>query len=757
MTFTIPVILLKEFIILPNQESTIILDNKISKIAIKEASLTSNGKILVVAPRDSKEEEPSVDDLPKVGVVAKIITKIAQDDGKVKLTIKGIKRVAVERYFSAKDKDFLYSEVMEIDLPKIEEKEEKAIKRKLLNLLKEYIDSADNISNSILGTIKNVNDLEKITDRITSFLPFDVYKKIEYMELINPLKRAMNLINDMEEEIKYLKIDEEINEKVRKGLENNQKEFILKERLKVIKEELGEESLKNEEIRELRSILEKLKIAKNIKEKIGHEIDKFEVMNEASPEVSILRNYLDWILGLPWNKTSKEEKDVKVVEEKLNKSHYGLDKVKGRICEYVALKNKNWHIKSPIICLIGPPGIGKTTIAMSIAKSLNRKFYKISVGGLNDATELIGSRRTYIGANPGKIIQGLKKCGTKNPIFLIDEVDKMVRDYKGDPASVLLEILDPTQNKYFVDNYIEEPFDLSEVLFVLTANSKDDIPLVLLDRVEVIDLNSYTLFEKKDIAKKYLLPKIYGDYKLKNVKLKFSDEMLYFLINSYTLEAGVRDLERTLASLIRKIVINEVKHINKEKVIKLLGEVKYSDEDEVSENIPGIVNMLAVSNSKGVVTKCEVIKTKGNGLVTITGSVGKVMEESIKVAMSYVKKEYNQVLNNIDLHFHFLDATTKKDGASAGVSITVALLSVLLRQSVPLDVAFTGEITLNGNILKIGGLKEKLIGAYNKGIKIVYLPTCNKNDLKEVPKEILDEVTIVFVNNFKEIYTTLFK
>lgn len=757
MKFNIPVILLKELVILPNQEIKIELNNDLSKLIIKEANLNHDGRLMVVAPMDEKEEEPGVEDLPRVGVIAHIKNRIALSNDNIRVTLRGQRRVAVLSYYNDKDSNLLFSEAMHIDLPNYVSSEEEAIKRKLLDLLNEYIHSATNVSNSILNTIKEASDLDHLTDMITSFLPFNVKQKLEYMQNINPMNRALKLIQDIETEIKYVGIDNELDDLVQDEFDKNNKNYLLKEKLKVIKKELGETSLQEEETQKFRELLSHLRVDKEIKEKLSHEIDKFEVMNESSPEVSVLRNYLDWTLNLPWNKTTKEESNFNLVEARLDESHYGLRAIKERIVEYIAIKNFNANVHSPILCLVGPPGVGKTTIAISIAKALKRKFYKISVGGLNDSTELVGSRRTYLAANPGKIIQGIKKCGSKNPIILIDEVDKMIRDYKGDPASTLLEILDPNQNKMFTDNFIEEPFDLSEVLFILTANSISDIPLTLLDRVEVIELNSYTLFEKKDIAKKYLLPRIFEEYNIKENNLKFTDELLYFIINSYTLEAGVRELDRVLTSLVRKLLINNIKTISKEKLVKLLGAIKYSDENEEHVDSLGVVNALAVLNSGGKVTKVEVAKFKGDGAHIITGSVGKVMEESIQVVMSYVKSEYNHTLNNQDFHFHFLDAATKKDGPSAGVSIAVALLSVLEKNVIPSDIAFTGELTLNGNILKIGGLKEKLIGAYNKGIKKVFIPLANTQDLDEVPSIIKEELEIVLVSNFSEIYSVLFK
>ena len=752
--FNVPVIILKNLIILPKQEIKLELNNIISEKTIHEALLNYQGQVLVIAPIDTKEEEPNVDDLPKVGVIAHIKSRIAVKSG-TQVKLQGIKRVAVNRYFSNRD-DCLFSEAMHINIPSLNEEEGSALLRKLIDTLKIYIESQNSASNDIIAYVSNNKDLDRITDVIASYLPFNINKKLEYMQNINPLKRAKALIKDMLEEIKLSELDSELDEKVDERLMNDQRKFVLKEKIDVLRKELGESSWKEEEVKTFRNTLSKLRIDKKIKEKLEREITKYEIMSESSPEVSVLRNYLDYVLNLPWNKSTKENANFNNVLRTLDETHYGLDKIKTRIAEYVAVKNINKNITSPIICLVGPPGVGKTSIAMAIADSLNRKYYKISVGGLNDSTELIGSRRTYLAASPGKIIQGINKSGSNNPVILIDEVDKMVKDYKGDPASTLLEILDPVQNKYFTDNYIEEPFDLSNVLFILTANSVSGIPSTLLDRIEVIELNSYTIFEKKDIAKKYLLPRIFKEHIIVAENLRFTDELFYFIINSYTKEAGVRELERILSSLVRKMAINNIKTINKEKIIKLLGNPKYNNE-LVKENIPGVVNSLAVSDFGGLVTKTEVLAYKGNGENIITGSVGELMEESIKVIISFVKSHYKHNLNNIDLHFHFLDATTKKDGPSAGLSIAAALISLLEDKAVSEDVAFTGELSLNGSVLKIGGLKEKLIGAYNENIKQIYIPASNALDLEEVPKEVKDNMEIILVNSFKEVYTKLFK
>ena len=753
--FNIPVILLKNLVILPNQEIKLELNNVISGKAINDASSNFKSEILVVAPVDLLEEEPSVDDLPKVGVIAKIKNKI-DNDGVIEVKLRGLKRVAVNKYYQEKNNEVLYSEVMYIDLPALVEDEENAILKKLVDTLKKYINISKGISNDILNFVSNNKDLNKITDAITSFLPFNIGKKLEYMQEINPIKRAKALIKDMNEEIKGIEIDNELEEKIDESLQNDQRKFILNEKMKALKQELGEDSWKKEEVIEYRKVLDKLKIDKKIKDHFSHEIDKYEIMSDDALEVSVMHNYLDWVLHLPWNKTRKENANFDEVYKELNKSHFGMDEIKTRISEYVAIKNLNRNIQSPIICLVGPPGVGKTTIAMSIAKALNRDFYKISVGGLNDSTELVGSRRTYLASAPGKIIQGLNKCGSNNPLILIDEVDKMVKDYKGDPASTLLEILDPNQNKIFTDNYIEEPFDLSGVLFILTANNVSDIPKPILDRVELIELHSYTVFEKKDIAKNYMLPNILLDNMVYDNKLKFSDELLYFIINNYTDEAGVRDLERVLSSLARKITINNVKVLNEERVVRLLGNPKYTS-NLVMEEENGVVNTLAVSNSGGTLSKIEVVTCKGNDKLTITVNAGNILKESISVVLTMLKLKYKYSFHNEDIHVHFLDASSKKDGPSAGIALSVALCSLKENKKVPSDVAFTGEVSLNGSILKIGGLKEKLIAAYNKNIKVVYMPKSNSEDLENVPKLILDNMEVIPVSNFNEVYTKLFK
>lgn len=768
MNNNLPVMLLKGLVLIPNQEVKLDINNKISKKIVMISSKNYNDELLIVCPKDQKEEVPEVTDLPFVGVVCEITSKIELPNGHLKIKVKGLRRVAIEEYSNnVNDSDILECSVRNIELPRFEEAELNAAKRKLLDILKKYIDLNPSISNSILGYLKNETDINKMTDQIALFLPLSIEKKLEYMEEINALKRARRLIKDINLEIEIILLDEQIEENLSTELENTQKEFILREKIKEIKKELGDNDIKQDEIDDYLQKLNSLELPKKTYDKILYEIKKYESTNEMSPEISGIRTYLDWVLNLPWNNKTTDETDIVKIRKSLDKSHYGLEEIKERVIEFVVSKKRNKDIISPIICLVGPPGVGKTTIANSIAKSLNKEFSKISVGGLNDSAELNGHRRTYIGASPGKIIGSIKKCGSKNPLILIDEVDKMVKDYKGDPASVLLDILDVEQNKYFIDNYIEEPFDLSNVTFILTANDENKIPLELLDRLEIIKISSYTEIEKIDIAKKYLLPKIYKNYLLKAKDIKISNDIILEIINNYTKEAGVRELNRLLDKIIRKIIVlnndnEDLKITLKENDLKkYLGNKKF--ENILNNNvIPGKINGLAFTPYGGMVMQIESCMYEGTGKIKTTGSLGAVIKESVEVAISYLQankdllKINDYYFKTKDIHVHMLDGATKKDGPSAGSAITLAILSLILNKAVNNNIALTGEMSLSGDILPIGGLKEKIIGAYNSGISIVFVPKKNHNDLDNIPGEVKKKISIIEVNNFIEVYNNIF-
>ena len=768
MNNNLPVMLLKGLVLIPNQEVKLDINNKISKKIVMISSKNYNDELLIVCPKDQKEEVPEVTDLPFVGVVCKITSKIELPNGHLKIKVKGLRRVAIEEYSNnVNDSDILECSIRNIELPRFEEAELNAAKRKLLDILKKYIDLNPSISNSILNYLKNETDINKITDQIALFLPLSIEKKLEYMEEINALKRAHRLIKDINLEIEIILLDEQIEENLSTELENTQKEFILREKIKEIKKELGDNDIKQDEIDDYLQKLNSLDLPKKTYDKILDEIKKYESTNEMSPEISGIRTYLDWILNLPWNIKTTDETDIVKIRKSLDKSHYGLEEIKERVIEFVVSKKRNKDIISPIICLVGPPGVGKTSIANSIAKSLNKEFSKISVGGLNDSAELNGHRRTYIGASPGKIIGSIKKCGSKNPLILIDEVDKMVKDYKGDPASVLLDILDVEQNKYFIDNYIEEPFDLSNVTFILTANDENKIPLELLDRLEIIKISSYTEIEKIDIAKKYLLPRIYKNYLLKAKDIKISNDIILEIINNYTKEAGVRELNRLLDKIIRKIIVlnndnEDLKITLKETDLKkYLGNKKF--ENILNNNvIPGKINGLAFTPYGGMVMQIESCMYEGTGKIKTTGSLGNVIKESVEVAISYLQankdllKINDYYFKTKDIHVHMLDGATKKDGPSAGSAITLAILSLILNKAVNNNIALTGEMSLSGDILPIGGLKEKIIGAYNSGISIVFVPKKNHNDLDNIPEEVKKKTSIIEVNNFIEVYNNIF-
>lgn len=765
MSQNFPVILLKGLILLPNQEVKIELNNELSKEITLIATKKFNREILVVTPKNQIEETPEVGDLPEVGVLGKIKSRIELPNGHIRLTIKGITRVKILEYKNNLDnKEILTADLTKIELPAFDNIEERALIKKLNELVNKYIKSSSHVSNSVLNNIKTNDNLNTLTDTICSFIPLTFSKKLEYIEEINAMYRAKDLIQDIKVEIEVLKLDEKIEQELDKRLEATQKEFILKERIKIIEQELGVEETDNFE--DYLTKLEKLKLPKSINNKVLQEIKKLEYTSDISPESAMIKNYLDWILGLPWNKSNFENNNLDDIKEKLDNEHYGLNEVKNRIMEYVALKNNNSDIKNPIICLVGPPGIGKTSIAKNIANALNRNFYKISVSGLNDSSELIGHRRTYMGSNPGKIIQGLKKCGTNNPVFLIDEIDKIICNGKDDPTSVLLDILDRDSNNEYVDNYIEEPFDLSKVFFILTANSLENIPLPLIDRLELIELSSYTEYEKIDIAKKYLIPKILKENKIDSKIISITDEMLSYLITAYTSESGVRDLYRSLEKILRKLVvlgrISDRTKISKIRLKEYLGIPKYLKLENKKHELIGKVNALAVAGAGGLVLPVETCLFEGKGNFTITGMLGQIMEESSSVALSYIKSHQHELglkdffFNIKDIHIHFLEGSTKKDGPSAGIAITTSILSLLLNKKISNSIAFTGEISLNGDILKVGGIKEKIIGAYNNNITIIYIPYENEYDLEELPEYIKTKVTIKLIKNYQEIYEELF-
>lgn len=762
----LPVMILKDLIILPNQE--IKVETRKDDILVTVSNKHHNGNLLLVCPRDTLEEEPSINDLPNIGVVGSIKNTIDLPNGNVRLTVIGTTRVKIDEYRRLEDnKNIIMAITSGLTNIKNDIVSETALKRKLIKTLTNYINISHTISNSVLSQIAQINDLSKLTDIVANFIPLSFEKKVNYMNEFDPIKRATNLIYDISVEIEVCELDYKIEDTLREEMESNQREYILREKLKYIKKELGEDKDSKKVQDDYFTMLDDLVMSTPTKNKIALEIRKLDYLPEGHPERAIVQNYLDAILSLPWNKMGVEELDLEKVKKALTKSHYGLQDVKNRILEYVALKRRNPNIKSPILCLVGAPGVGKTSISIAIAKALNREFYKLSVGGLNDVTELMGSRRTYLGSNMGKIMQAIKKCQVKNPVILIDEIDKMVKNYNGDPASALLEIIDPEQNYLFTDNYLEEPFDISNVMFIASANDIENIPPALFDRLEIIELSSYTLEEKIDIAKKYLLPSIFKNYLVSGRDVKIGDDVIKEIIVSYTNEAGLRNLKRCLEQIMRKLILeydDETLKLNItiEMVTKYLGAKKFEETKPLDINKAGIINALAYTPLGGVVMEIEACLFDGKGEIITTGSLGNVITESIEVAISYIRsnKDYFKVndyyFDNRNIHIHFLEGATPKDGPSAGVSITTSLLSLLLNKPISKEIAMTGEIGLNGEVLEVGGIKEKLIGAYNNGIKTIFIPKSNTKNLEEIPKDILNKLTIYGVSNYEEIFTKIF-
>ena len=767
----LPVMLLKGFVILPNQEVKLELNNTISEKIVDLSKKHHNGDFLVVCPKNTLEETPEINDLPTVGVVAHLKSKLELPNGNIRVTITGENRVNVRKYNNFDDdQDILMAEVSSIKLALEDVVASTAIRRKLFDLLKKYVDENPTLSNSIISSVKNNEDLNMVTDIITAFLPFSLDKKILYMEEKSPLARANALVYDISIELEVLKLDTKLDEVLQADMEKTQREFILRSKLNELKKELGEKDSKEELINLYQEKIENTIPNEKTKKKLLKELDKYSNTNENSPESAVIINYLDTVLSLPWNNSKKDNNNIINVRKSLDKTHYGLDKVKDRVIEYLTINKRNPKLSSPILCLVGAPGVGKTSIAISIAKSLNKEFYKMSVGGLSDPSELIGHRRTYLGSNPGKIIQALSKCGVNNPLILIDEVDKMGKDFRGDPTSALLEILDPTQNKYFIDNYIEEEFDLSNVLFILTANDITQVPEALKDRLEIIEMSAYSDFEKLVMSKKYLIPKIFDNYLIKTDDIKIKDELIYLIINSYTKEAGVRDLYRHLETLFRKIVtdveMGKSKFpitINEKLIVKYLGKIPYENDPAAITLVPGLVNSLACTPLGGHILPFESVMFDGKGNIQTTGSLGDSLKESISVAISYIRshedlfKVNDYYFNSKDIHINVLETAVKKEGPSAGVVITTSILSLLLNKPIPRNVAMTGEITLRGDVLVVGGIKEKVLAAYNNKITKVYIPASNEKDLENIPSKVLSKMNIIKVKNYEEIFKDLFK
>lgn len=761
---TLPVLVLSDTVLLPSNEIRADFDSEIEKrlFSLSEGYYSSSLLIVHSGLNDNKID---INNLPQVGIVGLIKLRLDMPNGKTKIVIMGEKRVKILNYKQ-------FDQVLEAEIDDIEDvinSDDKPYGRILYKKIDNYIEASD-FREDFINDINKIDNLSDLTDFIVANMPLSLLRKREYINETSAIKRCEMIIQDINKELEIAKLEKKIDDKLSYEIEKSQKEYVLREKIRVIKEELGDVNDKDTEIQDLKNKIDKLKCNKKVKERLYLELNRYEAMTPNAPEVGMIRNYIDWLLDLPWNKYTKDNNDLKKVKEVLDSSHFGLEQVKQRIVEYLAVKKNTNNLKSPIICLVGPPGVGKTTLAKSIADSLNRKCTKISVGGINDEAEIVGHRRTYIGAAPGLIIQGMKKAGSSNPVFIIDEIDKMTKDIKGDPASSLLEILDPEQNKNFSDHYIEEEFDLSQVMFITTANYYDQIPTELRDRLEIIELSSYTEYEKLDIAKNYLIPRELKEHGLTDMEVSFSDEVILTMIRSYTKEAGVRELSRNLATVLRKIVKDKMLGEGKDyynitdyNIEKYLGKKKYQWTDvDIIEHI-GVVNGLAYTPYGGDTLPIEAVYFPGKGNIIMTGSLGDVMKESANLALDYIKANYDKfgidysIFETKDIHIHVPEGAIPKDGPSAGVTLTTTLISLLTNTSIHTNVAMTGEMTLRGKVLAIGGLKEKVIGAHRNGIRTIFIPSSNEKDLDEIPIDIKREIKFILVDRYMDIYKVLFR
>ena len=763
----LPVMFLRDLVILPYNEFRLEISTEYDKTVFNISDRDKDGYILLVNLIDILEERPEIRTLPKVAILAKIKSKLVLPNGSIRAVIMGIDRVDVLNYIDNDNYiDAFVKQTKEYDY---DEKEADALKRMLVRELKRYIDISPYMTNNVLGRISNINNISRLSDIVVSELTIDYKEKLKYIDAFNAMNRMRLIIKDLEREIETIKLEQDIEDDLSYKLDLSQKEYILREKVKLIKEKLGDVDIKEKDVEVLREKLENGNYPEKVRNRLEEEINRYELTSSASPEISTIRNYIDYLIDLPWNIKTKDNDDINNISKYLDNSHYGLDKIKTRILEYIAVKKNTNNVNVPIICLVGPPGVGKTTLAKEVAKALNKKFVKISVGGINDEAEIMGHRKTYIGASPGKIIQGLKKAGSNNPVFLIDEIDKITKDYKGDPAAALLDVLDKEQNSMFCDNYIEEEFDLSDVMFILTANDVNLIPVALKDRLEIIELSSYTLYEKEEICKKYLIPKLLREHNINSGNVIISDEALLKVITSYTKEAGVRELERKIAKICRSIVIDITTHnqirnymIGTDNLEEYLGIPKYIEIENEEEDKSGVVNGLAYTPYGGCILKVSATYYKGEGKIILTGSLGEVMKESAYIALSYIKSNASifeideKIFKNIDIHIHFEEGAVPKDGPSAGVTLVTSLISMFKNKVINNKISMTGEITLRGKILPIGGLKEKLISASINNIDKVFIPKSNYNDLEDIPKQAKDKIKIVLVEDYMDIYKDIF-
>ena len=757
---SIPLIPLRGLTIFPNMVVHFDAGREKSIIAIEEAML-NNENIFLVTQKNEEVETPNHDDINTIGTVCKIKQIIKLPSNTIRVLVEGIKKARIESYID----NLKYFEVLVEDIQDEcnDEIELQAHFKILKDTFIKFIKLIGTESNEMPKNIEDQKDVNEFVDMVSGYLPIDYKKKQEILETIELNERIEKILVILENEIKVVKVQRKLASKVKKSADESQKEFYLREQLKFIQQELGEDVSGAKEIEVIREKISSSKMSKIAKDKAFEELRKLKNIGMASSEGNSIKNYLDWVLDIPWGRYTRENLDIAKVEKVLNEEHYGLKDVKERILEYLSVKKISGSSKGPILCLVGPPGVGKTSIASSIAKAINRKYVRMALGGVSDEAEIRGHRRTYVAAIPGRVIYGLKEAKSMNPLILLDEIDKLSSNYKGNPADALLEVLDSEQNKTFRDNFIELPTDLSKVLFITTANSLETIPRPLLDRMEVVEVSGYTYEEKFYIAKNHLIKKIIKEYSLPEDKVIISDEAIKLIINGYTRESGVRGLERKLSALIRKAMTYILKRnlesvvIDENMVIELMGKQSFTFDKNQNEDKVGVVTGMAWTAYGGDTLPVEAVSMTGNGKLQLTGQLGDVMQESAKTAYSYVRSNAKKFgidedfYKNKDIHVHVPEGAVPKDGPSAGVTMVTALVSALSGNKVRGNIAMTGEVTLTGQVLAIGGLKEKALAAYRYGIDTIIIPKENEKDIEMIPDSIKDKIKIILCNKVDEV------
>ncbi len=765
--YTLNVLPLKDLVFFPHMVVPLIVGRPHS-IESVEAAMRTNRLIFLVAQKDPTIEDISPRELFRFGVMGRILQIVRLPNNLLKVLVEGLVRGAVVTY--RKRQNIIRATVSIPFSPFDYNDQLEAQRRELVSLFKTYIKLNEDLPEELLFSVNQMEDIEKVTDFIASYLDLKLDEKQKILEEYQLEKRLQLLLTILNRENNILDLKSELDLKVRDQMMKTQRNYFLQEQLRVIREELGEEGEEGSDVAILRKKFQKKALPEEARTKVDEELTRLAKIPPLSPEYNVIRTFLEWILNLPWMELTQDETSLQKAQKILDEDHYGLEKAKKRILEHIAVLQRVKQVKGPILCLAGPPGVGKTSLGRSIARALGRKFVRISLGGIHDEAEIRGHRRTYIGSMPGKIIQGMKKAGTVNPVFLLDEVDKINSDYHGDPASALLEVLDPEQNHSFIDHYLEVEYDLSKVFFVVTANNPDAIPEPLLDRMEVIELPGYLDYEKLAIAKQYLIPKQLGLNGLKPEELEITDEALNEIIVNYTLEAGVRNLEREISKICRQVVIQLSKAkkpkkivVNKKNLSRYLGEPKYTASKLKGQKEIGVATGLAWTPFGGDLLRVEVNLIPGKDKLTLTGKLGEVMQESAMIAVDYIRSRFRKFkidqnfTNKYEVHIHLPEGAVPKEGPSAGVTLTSGLISALKKQPLPADLAMTGEITLRGKILAVGGLQEKLMAARRHGIKRIILPAENKPDVREMSKELLEGLELIFVKDYEQIYDLLFK